>query len=179
MEGLGGRSGAKAGGPNYLLQLGTWTAVDDHAVDDEYWWEHRYSLEDDPSGLFCEANTLRYRPLDRVMIRIGPGADPADLPRVQRAARRCGVRTDVTDVATESDEAFAARIAGLGVERIRVLGEVSDEIRCAANEANVHLADDPVTPSGRLELLHYLREQSVSRTLHRFGNLVGQPPSDR
>ena len=58
-----------------------------------------------------------------------------------------------------------------------MLGDVDDEIRRAANAAGVHLAADPVTNSGRIELLHYLREQAVSRTLHRFGNLVSEPPS--
>jgi len=32
--------------------------------------------------------------------------------------------------------------------------------------------DDAVTADGRIELLHYLREQSISRTRHRYGNLV-------
>ena len=168
---------AKAGGPNYLLQLGTWTAEPGHEVDDDYWWEYRYGIDDDPSGLFCEANTLRYRPLDRAVIRVGPGADPSDVARVQDAARRCGTRTELSDAARESDVEFAARIGRLGVERIRVLGDVDDRIRRAANAAGVHLATDPVTPSGRVELLHYLREQAVSRTLHRFGNLVSEPQS--
>ncbi len=168
--------GLKAGGPNYLLQLGTWTAEPGHEVDDDHWWQSRYGIEEDPSGLFCEANVLRYRPLDRVMIRVGPGADPTDLHRVHSAARRCGTRAEVSDVADESDEAFAARLGGLGVERIRVLGTVGGGVRHAANAAGVHLAADAVTPSGRIELLHYLREQSVSRTLHRFGNLVSELP---
>jgi len=38
--------------------------------------------------------------------------------------------------------------------------------------AGVHLVDDPVTSDGRIELQHYLREQSISRTRHRYGNLV-------
>ena len=171
--------GLKAGGPNYLLQLGTWTAEPGHDADDEHWWQHRYGIDDDPSGLFCEANVLRYRPLDRVMIRVGSGADPQHVARVQAAAGRCGTRTELSDATEEPDGAFAARIAGLGVERIRVLGDADDGIRRAANTAGVHLATDPVTTSGRLELLHYLREQAVSRTLHRFGNLVGEPPARR
>ena len=33
----------------------------------------------------------------------------------------------------------------------------------------------PVTRAGRIELQHYVREQSLSVTLHRFGNLVTTP----
>ena len=36
----------------------------------------------------------------------------------------------------------------------------------------------PPVDDGRIELLRYVREQAVSRTLHRFGNLQGiSPPS--
>ena len=73
----------------------------------------------------------------------------------------------------EDDQAFSARVGDLGVERIRLLGEASTRLREAANQAGVYLADGPVTANGRVELLNYLKEQAVSRTLHRFGNLVG------
>jgi RHH-type proline utilization regulon transcriptional repressor/proline dehydrogenase/delta 1-pyrroline-5-carboxylate dehydrogenase len=33
--------------------------------------------------------------------------------------------------------------------------------------------DAPVLANGRLELRWYLREQTVSRTLHRYGNVTG------
>ena len=52
------------------------------------------------------------------------------------------------------------------------MGFVSETVRRAAVTAEVDVVDEAVTSSGRLELRHYLREQSVSRTLHRFGNLV-------
>jgi len=42
---------------------------------------------------------------------------------------------------------------------------------CSAT-ANVHLAADPVTRDGRVELQHYVREQAVSSTRHRYGNLI-------
>ena len=36
----------------------------------------------------------------------------------------------------------------------------------------MHIAHAPVTAEGRVELLHYLREQAVSRTTHRYGNVL-------
>jgi RHH-type proline utilization regulon transcriptional repressor/proline dehydrogenase/delta 1-pyrroline-5-carboxylate dehydrogenase len=45
------------------------------------------------------------------------------------------------------------------------------EVRRAAHEANVFIADAPVLAEGRIELLWYLREQSVSFDYHRYGNL--------
>ena len=52
------------------------------------------------------------------------------------------------------------------------MGTCSRELRVAANEAGIHIADDPVTAEGRIELLHYLREQAISRTTHRYGNVL-------
>ena len=64
----------------------------------------------------------------------------------------------------------AERLAGLAVERVRVVGRAPETLRVAARAVGVHLADDPVTRSGRVELLHYLREQTISRTTHRYGS---------
>ena len=53
-----------------------------------------------------------------------------------------------------------------------MIGSVSDSLRRAAAEHDVHIIDEPVTASGRLELRLYLREQAISQTLHRFGNVA-------
>ncbi len=167
--------GAKAGGPNYVMQLGTWhptTDLDAASQSDAHWWDAHFARGHDPTALFCEENTFRYRPLARIGVRASHDADPTALDRVRSAATHCGVPVTFSDAATETDEAFAARLAGLGVERVRMVGSVPGVIRRAAVDAEIHLVDAPVTASGRLELLHYLREQAVSRTLHRFGNLV-------
>lgn len=173
--------GAKAGGPNYVRQLGRWVPADEDldvewlaaaASDDNYWWSSHFSVEHDPTGLFCESNVFRYRPLRRVELRVVEGVPEAHVKRVRHAAFVCGTELIESHQADEPDETFAARIGSLGVERIRVLGPVSEQIRRAANDAWVTLLDGAVTRSGRVELPAYLREQAVSETLHRFGNLI-------
>ncbi len=175
--------GAKAGGPNYVAQLGRWTPSGDSwgnpdewlaaaVADDERWWEQEYGIEHDPVGLFCESNVLRYRALPAIGLRIGPDVAPHEIERVRAAARRCGTPVIESWSSHEDDQAFAGRLPDMGVGRVRVLGPVTTEIREVAARANIHLADDPVTASGRVELAHHLREQSVSETLHRFGNLI-------
>lgn len=201
--------GAKAGGPNYVGQLGEWRPHDE--ARDDAWlaaaersdaaaWRDEFAVSHDPTGLFCESNAFRYRPLARIAVRVETSASPAaadataaspasessgggavtapdtaldvELRRVLAAARRCGVEAIVSTPVDESSEQFAVRLPALGVERVRVLGEVTDALRDAANEQHIHLAADPVTRDGRVELLHYLREQVVTRTLHRYGNLI-------
>ena len=174
--------GTKAGGPNYVARLGTWHPVDTGLPDDEWLaaarasdetaWQAEFGIEHDPTGLFCESNVFRYRPLARMALRAEPDAAPRDIQRVQAAARRCGVHLIESHATGETSPEFASRLASLDVQRIRVVGTCSQELRAAANEAGIHIADDPVTAEGRIELLHYLREQAISRTTHRYGNVL-------
>ncbi len=174
--------GAKAGGPNYVAQLGTWQPSDSD-LDEETWlaradlsdreaWDAEFGRNHDPTGLFCESNLFRYRPLPRVAVRIESPARATDVARTLSAARRCGCEIVVSDSSDEDLDDFASRLGRLGVERMRVIGPAGDGLREAARAAGVHVADDPVTGSGRIEMLHYLREQAISRTMHRYGNLI-------
>ena len=171
--------GAKAGGPNYVRMLGVWRPLptgdfpEYAARSDACWWEREFGRAHDPTGLFCEANILRYRPVSGMIIRAGPESTEVELARTEAAARVCGVSYRVSTVDEESEGAFCARLDSLDVERIRALGRVTTRLRKAAHRAGIHVADGPVTADGRVELLNYLKEQSVSRTLHRFGALVG------
>ena len=174
--------GTKAGGPNYVARLGTWHPVDTGVPDDEWLasarasdeaaWQAEFGLEHDPTGLFCESNVLRYRPLARVALRAEADAAPRDIERVRAAADRCGVALVESLAADETSAEFAARLGSLKVDRVRVVGTSSQELRAVANEAGIHIADAPVTAEGRIELLHYLREQAISRTTHRYGNVL-------
>ena len=174
--------GAKTGGPNYIQQLGFWKPLELNLNDadwleravrsDDDAWRTEFSTEHDPSGLFCESNRFRYRPLERVAVRVEAEARQLERDRVLRAAERCGVDVVVSDGSLESAEAFAARLAELNVERVRLLGTVHPAIRDGANNLGIHVASDPVTAEGRIELLHYLREQAISETTHRYGNLL-------
>jgi RHH-type proline utilization regulon transcriptional repressor/proline dehydrogenase/delta 1-pyrroline-5-carboxylate dehydrogenase len=215
--------GAKAGGPNYVLQLcrvdndGVPTAGEDpgptvasvldaladglspseraalHAAarSDAYWWAAEFGVDHDEAMLFCESNVLRYRPLPGLTIRVAPGAKPLDVARVLVAAlavgslptvslhpdeqRRCAELERVSGlvVSVESPAALVARVGTTVVARVRHLGS---EPGLGGLEPRIHVdAREPVL-LGRVELLRYLREQTVSRTLHRFGNVV--PPPD-
>ncbi len=165
--------GAKAGGPNYVAQLGAWAAT---AETDDYQaaWESHVALDHDETGLFCEANVFRYRPLERIGVRIGASASAGEVDRIRKAARICGVAIVESDQTEETLGSFGARLDSLGLERVRIVGEVpTADLYRAASDAGTHLISGPVTGAGRVELLSYVREQAMSKTLHRFGNLVG------
>ena len=178
--------GAKAGGPDYLLQLGRWEDAPgsdlDPVASDRAWWATWYGRDHDPSALFCEQNVLRYRRRPDVLVRLAADADPAQAARTLAAAHRAGVHPLVSaataqaagtlPAVVEPDQAFADRLPRHRFGRVRHLGTVPTGLWTATAAAEVDLVDAPVVASGRLELRWYLREQSISRTLHRFGNVL-------
>ncbi|QPZ38863.1 bifunctional proline dehydrogenase/L-glutamate gamma-semialdehyde dehydrogenase [Paramicrobacterium chengjingii] len=80
---------------------------------------------------------------------------------------------------TAHPPAFAGEATATRVPRVRLVG--SDAERRAALHQQLAIAVDgdpdvavyagPVTQSGRIEMLPFLREQAISITAHRFGNL--------
>lgn len=179
--------GAKAGGPHYVAQIGEWQDAADVPQDDAAWlawaqaddarvWADELSREHDPSGLRVEANVLRYRPVPQLTVRTGADAPAREVDRVCHAARTAGVRVTVSDVSGESHEAFAARVrSGAVTGRVRVVGSAPGLRDAAATRVGeVTVLDGPVLASGARELLTVVREQAVSRTLHRFGHV---PPT--
>ncbi|MCA4997502.1 bifunctional proline dehydrogenase/L-glutamate gamma-semialdehyde dehydrogenase [Tsukamurella tyrosinosolvens] len=154
------------------------------AASDERAWNTEFGVEHDPTGLASETNVFRYRPLPRLEVRVGAGARPRDLVRLQLAAARTGTRLDVTvspdapsmpfhaPVHTAQD--YAAGLAGRAEPaRIRVLGAPEPEVAAAAARAGHSILRGPVLLSGRRELLSVVREQAVSTTRHRYGHLAG------
>jgi len=48
---------------------------------------------------------------------------------------------------------------------------VPEEVLRSANSHQVYVSDQPVSLVGRIELLRYVMEQSISFDYHRYGNL--------
>jgi RHH-type proline utilization regulon transcriptional repressor/proline dehydrogenase/delta 1-pyrroline-5-carboxylate dehydrogenase len=184
--------GAKAGGPGYVAQLGSWADAPDVPREDEAWlawakaddercWATELGREHDPSGLRAEANIFRYRPVPHLTVRVGSGAREREVARVLAAAERAGVPVTLSHVDHEDDATFASRVAaGHVTGRIRVVG-AAPGLRAAVRVrvGEVTVLDRPVLASGRRELLCVLREQAVSRTLHRFGHVAAGAATGR
>ena len=128
----------------------------------------------DPTGLASERNDLRYRPLDGVLVRVGPDT-PAGCARALLV--RC--RPSVVRVSSSPDAALrAGRRVGraVGRSRRRAGAHADDGERRAARRAAERTASkstvEPVSISGRRELRRWLREQAISRTTHRHGRVA-------
>ena len=167
-------AGHKPGGPNHLHGYGTWTdpsiAPADAAASYRRAWADHFSRENDPTGLACERNFLRYRPLTEVVLVV-PDEAPDARTLAELAAGVCDVR--LTCVA-DSAVALAA-IGGFAdpdFARIRAPFGASDELLAAAHARGVVVDLNPIVGDGRAELPHWLLEQAVSRTMHRYGRLL-------
>ena len=161
----------KAGGPSYVLSLGRWSGGRGAGDDFDDRWRDHFSVEHDPSALVAERNVLRYRPIPLVAVRYGAGATERDRALIRRAAAVTGAGLVQSSAADERADVFAARIAGLGADRLRLVGDVEPAVLLAARTAAVDVDDAPVVAHGRIELLRWMREQSISETMHRYGNV--------
>jgi RHH-type transcriptional regulator, proline utilization regulon repressor / proline dehydrogenase / delta 1-pyrroline-5-carboxylate dehydrogenase len=172
----------KAGGPNYVAMFQRWNTRPDTAGDSfTEWSESHFGRAHDPSALACELNVFRYRPLEHpVVVRMSAADDEPTVELALAAARAAGAAVEVSaDGAgrlvthVESADAMLTRMRPR--QRVRLLQPANDSFLCAAAEHEVHVDDAPVVADGRIELLHWCREQSVSVTNHRYGN-VGIAP---
>ncbi|TVS20981.1 MAG: aldehyde dehydrogenase family protein, partial [Planctomycetaceae bacterium] len=159
------------------------------AMDEQYGREH------DNLKLIGEDNIRRYLPIRELRIRVHP--DDSDFEILARvcAARVVGCRItvskphdldsplfDALEAATqswagsiefveESDEALADLIRLQHTDRLRYASpdRVPTSIREAVIERYIYIADAPVLMHGQVELMWYVREQSVCVDYHRYG----------
>ncbi|MGI9028652.1 MAG: proline dehydrogenase family protein [Ilumatobacteraceae bacterium] len=168
--------GAKTGGPGDILRFVRYRRTGEPATLAEAeasyrrWWEEQFSVEMDRSGLRSEANILRYRPVGGVLVRVGPDTPHLQVASLRAAASVAGVPVEFSLV-RETDVALAGRLATSDAERLRLLVSCDDVVRRAAHEAGIAVDETAVTHDGRVELPCWLREQAISRTLHRHGRL--------
>ncbi len=218
--------GAKAGGPNYVLQLARWRQVSppmkgagcsrevsallerlaDAADDQERAllrtsaasyaeaWQRHFGRQHETSHLLGERNVFRYRPCRRVLVRgdaAVPEARPA-LSQVLLAAFTCGVPLTVSLPRADPLVPAGRRCRHPDRRGERDRPDPASSLigwHRAAPYARARLARCPVGGSrggrgdhrrtGRghrsTRAALVLREQTISRVTHRYGNVV-EPP---
>ena len=170
---------AKAGGPNYVATFARWTdaglPLRDVAAQYEQWMDETGRAEVDVSGLACERNVFRYRPLPGgVLVRFAPDPDDRQRALVHAAATATGAHMVVSDSSIETPAELAERLQSIGIDRLRLVGiEIGDGIlRAAAHRAAIAVDDSPAVGAAEVELPRWLREQSVTITNHRHGRIT-------
>ena len=180
--------GAKAGGASYVASLGRWRRAGG-AVDvvrelaSARAEAERLLTGEDPTGLASEQNLFRLRPLERAGLRLGPGTDPAAVEVALGVAALLGTDVELSTsggapglppgAIEEDGAAFLSRLLERGITRVR-LACPDPTLRLAMLDAGLEVDTEPLVASGTYELERWTREQAVSRTLHRHGNVVAR-----
>jgi RHH-type proline utilization regulon transcriptional repressor/proline dehydrogenase/delta 1-pyrroline-5-carboxylate dehydrogenase len=140
------------------------------------WWQEYFTRPQDPSGLKAESNVLRYRPCRGVILRLQQD-DEATLHLAKLAAETCGIKLHVSLASQVTDAQFVTRLPTLAqhAEFLRTVSPPSAVVLAAAYDAGLHWIDAPILANGRFELPRWLREQAVSETQHRYGQLIEVP----
>jgi RHH-type proline utilization regulon transcriptional repressor/proline dehydrogenase/delta 1-pyrroline-5-carboxylate dehydrogenase len=164
------------------------------ALSDAVAWHREFGQVKDVSTLGIERNLFRYRPVP-VAIRAAKDAAWQEVLRAVVAGVRAGadftlsapvgipapVRRALSElevpVFVETGAEWIARVRAAGIGRVRLIGsrdsvaEAHHDLAVATSgDPDIAVYDNEVTAAGRLELLPFLHEQSVTITAHRFGN---------
>lgn len=220
--------GAKAGGPNYVMQFmhpeqqglpterdplhGVVVLLDQQvrrggfsAEDIEKWdasigsyafyWNHYFSKKHDPSRLLGQDNLLYYVPRSLVL-RVQKTDSAIDVLRAIGAGVICGAAIELSldedqisaplaaalraewrsktgnfKVISETEEELIDRISTEKIRGLRLLSLPSQSLKYVLADAACKSFIVAVLADGRVELLRFLQEISLSADYHRYGNL--------
>ena len=167
--------GAKAGGPNYVNLFRVLNDRNPEGKEDyRKVFREYFSKEHDPSGLRSESNQFRYRPCKGVLLRLAE-PDPKVEALARAASETCAVPLMISRASEESDEELAQRLPELvdHIEFVRTTGESpGDLLLRKIARLDLNWINAPLVTNGRIELTRWMREQSVTETRHRYGNLI-------
>jgi RHH-type proline utilization regulon transcriptional repressor/proline dehydrogenase/delta 1-pyrroline-5-carboxylate dehydrogenase len=139
----------------------------------------------DRQALLGQDNILRYRTSPQIVLRVASDATVFDFASSLLCAQLVGTRLQVSidpgfagpkdssaiGHPTHIESAAQLLARAPNAARIRVLGRREAELDALNEQTSAHIADEAVSGAGRFELLHYVREQSLSIDYHRYGNL--------
>ncbi len=155
-------------------------------------WNEVFSKEEDVNHLVGEENILRYLPLKSCILRVQENDKLCDILMVLTASqitgtpltisisskdskvdliRKIGVKSESNKLIEQEESQFLNEMDGY--ERVRTCTSfLSGAFYKKAAELGKYIANAPVLIEGRIELLHYLKEQSISFEYHRYGSIT-------
>ncbi|MDR1021998.1 MAG: bifunctional proline dehydrogenase/L-glutamate gamma-semialdehyde dehydrogenase [Prevotellaceae bacterium] len=158
-------------------------------------WDEEFSQAKDVSNIYGEENIFRYLPLKSVGFRVQESDSLTDILLTLLAASTTRTPLFVSisgDNKNRKSVESAAKLLPSGVkivvqdepafvaemdryERIRAASpNLSDAAYRKAADLGKHIAGSRPLAEGRLELLHYLKEQSIAYEYHRYGSIFGE-----
>ena len=163
-----------------------WTAVESYAEN----MTSEFSVEEDIHRLKGERNTFRYIPLKNMVFRIFPSDKLIDILLILAAAKTAETALIISistgDSKLETIKNLSAGDFKLNVEsdtEFLITMQNYDRIRICSNQIPLtyyqkaaktgkYIASAKPLIEGRLEMLNYLKEQSISFEYHRYGSIT-------
>ncbi|MFZ3044278.1 MAG: proline dehydrogenase family protein [Desulfatirhabdiaceae bacterium] len=161
-----------------------------------YHLEQEFGIETDYFHLRGQDNVLRYLPAGHVVIRIHPDDSLFETLTRVAAARIVGCQVTLSaepglvgpvtsflsthegreflgkaEITIQTDADLIKSLPKIDRLRYAASDRVPQSVYEAAARIGFYIARTPVLMDGRIELLHYIREQSICNTWHRYGNL--------
>lgn len=181
-------AGIKAGGVNYVANFVNFSSEATHSNYKEA-YQMEFAHPRDVNNIKGEQNLFRYLPLSSMVLRV-MGSDSMEAVKMATRAS-IATRTPLTiSIEATMPEETKEQVSMLGCEvveenmwefiasmpsyeRIRTLSpNIPMEIYRAAVGLSKYIASSPPLACGRVELLHYLKEQSIAYEYHRYGSIT-------
>ena len=167
-----------------------------HICNFAHWHEVEFLKEHNYSHIRGESNVIRYLPVESVLLRVEEsdslevvittiiaikmvGASlHLSIPKESKKAELLWLESKKSSFIgkkdsfkRDSEEELIEKIPT--VQRVRFLSpeHVTQNIYNQIADKAIYIASDSFVSHGRLELMHYFIEQSISNSYHRYGNL--------
>lgn len=189
--------GVKAGGPNYCTcfveiadKPGSKT---DYKQSYAKAYQEEFSQARDMNQLYGEQNAFRYLSLKSMILRLFPENTNEEVAMIACAAKTCGTPLTISFDPTDDRSAVLAPLGCVlrkesldeflkvipAYERVRTCSpNLPRNLYERAAATNQYIATAPPVRQGRLELIHYIKEQSISFEYHRYGSITEVPPCE-
>jgi len=167
-----------------------------HMCHFTHWYEVEFLKEHDYAHIRGESNIIRYLPVKSVLLRIEENDELDEILTTIMAIKMIGAQLHISiprksrkaeliwleskqnsfigkedSFARDDEDALIEKIPE--VQRVRFLhpDNVSQNIYNSIAYKAIYIASENFVSHGRLELMHYFIEQSISNSYHRYGNL--------
>ncbi len=157
-----------------------------------YWWNKEFSSSHDPSQIHGETNDFRYRPRPFHLVRMRRSATQREKGSIAMLAIACQITGCTLQVSQEDSFDWVESLGGVSAAQVfteshaellgrlsknkggslRIIGDYDPGDFAPAEIGGNPIVDAHVVANGRIELLHLLKEQSITETVHRYGNIV-------
>jgi len=167
-----------------------------HICNFAHWYEVEFLKEHDYAHIRGESNIIRYLPVKSVLLRVEENDSLDEILTSIMAIKMVGAQLHLSmpkeskkdefiwleskqdsfigkndSFSRDNEDELISKIPT--VQRVRFLhhDNVTQNIYDSISDKAIYIASDNFMSHGRLELMHYFIEQSISNSYHRYGNL--------